>query len=107
MNSRRKQKASFECDFRFEAGYSKALITIEDKEDFLKRISLHYTVLSAVNELNQFIEGLKSFSVYSTVCECPEIFRKVFQISSGLTAELVDSVFHPIFSPKGSNRNAV
>eukprot|EP00794_Sanderia_malayensis_P012404 gene12404-13689_t len=99
-----KKKASFKCDFRFDAGYSKALITIEDKEDFLKCISLHYTVLSAIYELNQFIEGLKSFNIYGAVCECPEIFRKVFQTSSGLTAEVVDSVFQSIFSPKGSNR---
>eukprot|EP00112_Aurelia_sp_Birch-Aquarium-sp1_P025839 Seg883.4 transcript_id=Seg883.4/GoldUCD/mRNA.D3Y31 product="G2/M phase-specific E3 ubiquitin-protein ligase" protein_id=Seg883.4/GoldUCD/D3Y31 len=102
-----KKKASFECDFRFEAGYSKALITLEDKEDFLKCISLHYTVLSTINELNQFIEGLKSFNIYSAVCESPGIFRKVFQTSSGLTAELVDSVFRPIFIPKGSNRYTV
>eukprot|EP00794_Sanderia_malayensis_P004279 gene4279-4846_t len=74
-----KKKASFECDLRFDAGYSKALITIEAKEDFLKCISLHYTVLSAINELNQFIEGLKSFNIYGA----------------------------PIFSPKGSNRCAV
>ncbi len=65
-------------------------------------------MLSIINELNQFIEGLKSFNVYSTVCKCPEIFRKVFQRSSAsLTAELVDSIFQPHFSPKGSNRYAV
>lgn len=31
-----KIKASFECYFRFDAGYSKAQISLEDKEDFLK-----------------------------------------------------------------------
>eukprot|EP00794_Sanderia_malayensis_P001016 gene1016-337_t len=38
---------------------------------------------------------------------CLKICRKVFQLSTGLTAELIDSVFEPVFSPRGSNRYAI
>ena len=103
-----KRQASFECDFRFEAGFTKPIVTIDDKEDFLKCITLHYTVLVCLSEINQFVEGLKTCNLLSLIQESPEMFRSVFQVSSAkLTAEDLDNIFEPVFSPASSNRFAV
>lgn len=40
-----KEKTTFESDFRFEAGYIKPFVTISDKDEFLRSIALHYTLL--------------------------------------------------------------
>ena len=58
-----KDTASFESDFRFEAGFTKPYVTMQEKEEFFNCVSLHYTLLSTLSELNQFIEGLKLCNV--------------------------------------------
>ena len=99
-----KREASFNCEFRYEAGYSKPFIQMKDKDEFFKSICLHYTVLASISEINQFVEGLKTCKVLKLIRELPEMFRKVFQTSKELTAEEVDACFKPDYSPKGSNR---
>lgn len=96
--------ASFGCEFRFEACYSKPFVQLEDKKEFFQCICLHYAVLASISEINQFIEGLKTCSVLSLILENPAIFRKVLQVCRQLTAEQVDECFKPDFSPSGSNR---
>ena len=43
-----KEKATFESDFRFEAGYTKPFVTMSDKEEFLRAVPLHYTLLMSL-----------------------------------------------------------
>ena len=102
-----KDTASFESDFRFEAGFTKPYVTMQEKEEFFNCVSLHYTLLSTLSELNQFIEGLKLCNVLTLMRAFPYLFRAVFQPSHDLTAELLDDMFQPKFSPDCSNRQAV
>eukprot|EP00794_Sanderia_malayensis_P006545 gene6544-7283_t len=76
-----KNKASFECGFRFDAGYCKPIIELKDKEDFFQSISLHFTLLSSIKETDQFIEGLRVCNVLNTIWGDPELFRCVLQKS--------------------------
>ena len=100
-----KEKASFESDFRFEAGYTKPFVTLADKEEFLRSIALHYTLLISLSELNQFTDGLKTCSILHLLRENPDMFRSLLEVSNAkLTAEDIDSVFVPQFSPVGSNK---
>ena len=100
-----KEKATFESDFRFEAGYTKPFVTMADKEEFLRLIALHYTLLVSLSELNQFTDGLKTCNILQLVLEHPDMFRSLFEVSNAkLTAEDIDSVFVPQFSPVGSNK---
>lgn len=102
-----KDKASFESDFRFEAGFTKPYVTMQEKKEFFNCVSLHYTLLSSLSELSQFIDGLKTCNILTLIREFPNLFRPVFQRSHDLTAELLDEMFQPKFSPDCSNRQAV
>lgn len=102
-----KRMASFGCEFRFEAGYSKPFVHMKEKEEFFRCICLHYTVLSSITEINQFIDGLKTCNVLNLVRKNPEIFKNVFQVSKQLTAEQIDDIFDPVYSLKESNRYKV
>ena len=100
-----KQKASFESDYRFDASYTKTIVTIADKEDFIRCHALHYTILVSLSELNQYIEGLKTYNILDLIKGEPESFRCFFEVHhSKLTAEVVNSIFDPAFSPAASNR---
>ena len=100
-----KEKATFESDFRFEVGYTKPFVTMSDKEEFPRSIALHYTLLISLSELNQFIDGLKICNILQLVREYPDMFRILFEVpNSKLTAEDIDSIFDPQFSPVGSNK---
>ena len=103
-----KQKASFESDYRFDAGYTKPIVTIADKEDFIRCHSLHYTILVSLSELNQYIDGLKTCNILDLIKAEPESFRCLFEVHhSKLSAEDVDSIFDPVYSPAGSNKFAI
>ena len=54
-----RQAASFDCSVRFKAAYCKPLVTINDKDDIVRCISLHYSLVSSLSEANQFTDGLK------------------------------------------------
>ena len=61
-----KEKATFESDFRFEAGYTKLFVTMPNKEEFRRAIysaSLHLSL----SETNQFIDGLKICNILQLV----------------------------------------
>ena len=103
-----KNKACFECSFRFDAGYCKPLIELKDKGDFLQSVSLHYTILSSIKETDQFIEGLRTCNVLEMIRGNPDLFRSILQKSDvPLTAEVIDDIFEPVFSPRGSNKYSV
>ena len=99
-----KEKASFQCSFRFDAGYSKPFITLSQKEEFFRCIALHYIILVSLSELEQFIDGLNNCNVLQLIRSNAEAFRMIFESSNQLlTAELVDEIFDPVYSPVGSS----
>lgn len=103
-----KKVASFDCSLRFKAGYAKPIVTMEDKDDLIRCISLHYLLLSGLVELEQFIEGLKLSGLLDLIRQHPKKARHLFMPSSEnrVTAEKLDALFDCIFSPEGSNKRA-
>lgn len=100
-----KQEASFNSDFRFSHGYTKPLVTFDDKDEFLKAVAFHTIIFSSLHELNQFTEGLKTCGILDLLRSNPNVFRNVFQYGkTNLTADLLDDIFCPVFSPEGSNK---
>ena len=100
-----KQKASFESVYRFDVGYTKPIVTIADKEDFIRSHALHYTILVSSSELNLYIDGLKTCNILDLIKRAPDSFRCLFEVHHvKLTAEDVDSIFAPVFSPAGNNK---
>ena len=73
-----KRIASFECALRFDAGFCKPIVTIEDKVKMLHVITLHYTLLQSLAEVNQFIEGLKLNGLLECMRQHPYEARKLF-----------------------------
>ena len=92
-----KQKASFESDYRFDAGYTKPIVTIADK-DFIRCHALHYTILVSLSGAQPVYRWPQNL----------QYFRCLFEVHhSKLSAEDVDSIFDPVFSPAGSNKFAI
>ena len=103
-----KQVASFDCSLRFKAGYAKPIVTIEDKDDLIRCISLHYLLLSGLVELEQFIEGLKLNGMLQRIREHPRQARHLFTSSAEnrVTPEMLYELFICMFAPEGSNKRA-
>ena len=101
------QKASG-LELRFAAGYTKPSVTFDDKKDFIDCICLHYSILSALPELEQFIDGLAIFGFLDAVRAEPEKARSIFMETGEniITADAMEYLFHVEFSPPGSNRRA-
>ena len=101
-----KQEASFNTPFRFEAGYTKPVVSFENKAELIRCICLHYLVISTLPEIDQFIEGLKTSGVLEFIRNNPNQSRKLLQLNEDqrLTAEIVDELFHFSFSEEGSNK---
>ena len=99
--------ASFECSFRFKAGFSKPVIKFEERDKMFRAIALHYTLLSSLSEIEQFIDGLNIHGLVDCLRQHPYEARKLFVYAENqLTAELLDDLFVPVFSPRGSNKRA-
>ena len=97
--------ASFECPFRFKAGFTKPSVTVEDKEKLFHVIALHYTLLSTLSEVNQFIDGLNLHGLLDSLRQHPVNARQLFiHADNELTAAKLDNLFLPVVSPKGSNK---
>ena len=101
-----KQEASFNTPFRFEAGYTKPVVAFENKAEFIRCICLHCHVLSTLSEIDQFIEGLKTFGVLQMIRSNPHKSRKLLQFDEdqGLTAGSVDNLFDFCFFEVGNNK---
>ena len=69
-----KSLASFGCGFRFSHGYTKPVVTLQDKDEFLKAISLHAIVLASLHELDKFIQGLTTCGILELIRANPELF---------------------------------
>ena len=93
------ESASFECCFRFNAGFSKPLITFQEKDKLFHAIALHYTLSSC--------SGLNVHGLLDLLRKHPQQARRLFLYTENqLNAELVNNLFVPLFSPAGSNKCA-
>ena len=98
--------ASFEHPFRFQAGFSKPVVTVEDKDKLFHAIALHYTLLTALSEINQFVKGLNPYGLLDHLCQYPfEACQLFLHTGNQLTAQKMDDLFMRVFSPRGSNKH--
>ena len=98
--------ASFKCPFRSQAGFSKPVITIEDKDKLFHAIALHSTLLTSLSEINQFVEGLNLYGLLNHLHQYPLKACHLFlHTRNQLTAEKMDDLFMPLFSPRESNKH--
>ena len=95
-------------DFRFTCGYTKPthLIEIKDKDDFVRRIWLHFVLYNSYAELEQlrkgFQETLQMISfVYTNGKEMRALLApsRLFDVS----VEYLQDAFAVNYSPNGSN----
>lgn len=102
-----KDQATFKSDYRFDAGYCKPFVYLKDKDELCKSVALHHVLLSSITEANQYIEGSKACNMLGVIRDNPEHFKKTFEKQKDLTADFVDEMFDPDFSPKDSNKYSV
>ena len=95
-----KQESSLNTPLRFKAGYTKPIVAFEDKEEFITCICLHQLILTTQSEVDQFIKGLMTNGILDGIRSNPDKSCKLLKHDDNerLTAEIVDSQFHCIFS---------
>lgn len=100
-----KRVASFECALRFDAGFCKPIVTIEDKVKMLHINTLHYTLLQSLAKVNHFIEGLKLNGLLKCMRQHPYEARKLFIYENNqISGEELDDLLVPLFAEPGSNK---
>ena len=88
------KEASFNFPERFSAGYCKSVINVEDKEELIRYVALHYVVSCCQAELDQFIKGLELHGVLNLLWAHPNHAKRVLQGNLKLlSAELIDEIF--------------
>ena len=100
-----KRVASFECALRFDTGIWKPIVTIEDKVKMLHIITLHYTLLQSLAEVNQVLEELKLNGLLESMRQHPYETRKLFIYENNqISGEELDDLLVPLFAKPGSNK---
>lgn len=94
------QEASFNFPELFSAGYCKLVVNVQDKEELVRYVALHYAVSCCQAELDQFIKGLDLHGVLNLLRAHPNQAKRVLQGNLKLlSAELIDEIFQPVLSP--------
>ena len=73
------QEASFNFPGRFPSGYCKLVINVEDKEELIRYVALHYVVSCCQAELDQFIKGLELHGVFNLLWAHSNQAKRVLQ----------------------------
>ena len=98
---------SDEFDFRFECGFcqpSKSM-TLHDRQRIISCIALHFLCYSCKAELDEFRVGLSKLGFIDLLRDHP-CLRSLFQArakADQLTADQIQDLLEPVFSPIGSN----
>lgn len=99
---------SEEFSFRFEFGFSapSRTFTVADKDDIVKSLSLQYLIYANRAEIDQLKDGLQTLGVLQLMQQYFYLFRPLLQSTTkpSLTASQMLRLFHPMWSPIGSNR---
>ena len=99
---------SEEFSFRFEFGFGvpSCKVTLADREDIVKSLSLHNLIYANKAEIDQLKEGLQTHGVLSLMERYPHLFRPLLQSTTKplLTASQMMALFKPQWSLQGSNR---
>ena len=85
---------------RFDMGYTKATVTLEEKNDLLQACIKHIVIYSVAEEIYSFKKGLASFGVKELLCKFhSDGMKKLMHVE--VSVEDVKSCFLPCFSTPG------
>ena len=97
-----------EFSFRFEFGFSapSSKMTLADKVNIVRTLSLHYLIYANWAEIDQLVDGLKTLGILKLMQQHPHHFRPLLQSTTKplLTSSQMLKLFQPVWSPKGSNQ---
>ena len=94
--------------FRFDCGMCQpaSSFTLKDKGSIISSITMHYCIYLCKTELDEVKKGLESIGFLNVLKKHP-VLRSLFEHStSKLTADVLEDMFVPEFSPVGSNDRA-
>lgn len=97
-------------EFRFACGVTQSTygMKLEDSSTIISALCRHFTVYSAVAELDQFVQGLQTLQFSSLMRKHPMLLRQVFKApQQEVTADFIQDFFNVQYSPPGSNRRSV
>ena len=94
--------------FRFDAGVTvpSSSLAIEQRDDIIRSLVMHYLVFSCKAELDQLKQGLSELEILKLLHTYPALFKPLFVVCGKpkLTADLLAATFQVCWSPKGSNQ---
>ena len=96
-----------EFSFRFEFGFSapSSKMTLADKVNIVRTLSLHYLIYANRAEIDRLVDGLKTLGILKLMQQHHH-FRPLLQstIKPLLTSSQMLKLFQPVWSPNGSNQ---
>ena len=99
---------SKEFEFRFDAGLSfpSNSVKIENVDDIVRSLAMHFLVYSCKAELDQLKAGVSELGILSLIHSYPKLFKPLFTVTGKpqLTPDYVAAAFKVCWSPEGSNQ---
>ncbi|CAJ1074951.1 uncharacterized protein LOC113053478, partial [Xyrichtys novacula] len=97
------------CDsWRFQVEGLPHIVTMDNRDIFVKNAALYHGVLQRQSSLDQLLDGLSYYGVLSLLRENPgvRVLLDMPEQDSDLAADLVAALLKPSYSVLGSNRRA-
>ena len=87
-----------DVDERFEAGYNKMDIQLDNKNDIIKKVTRYFVITRQLEEINQFSKGLKELNVLQNLKLFKDETIKEFIVSSAnkLTSKMLQEIFKEV-----------
>jgi len=83
-------------------------ISFSEKQKIVDAMCLHFVILESLAELEQLRRGLAVQKFNSLMEAFPHVVRKAFTPpEQKISSDMLQDLFVPAFSPKGSNRREV
>jgi hypothetical protein len=89
---------------RFDMGYTKPVLTLNDKDDLIRFCSKHVVISSVAEEIFSFRKGLSTFGVLHELCKFNEagLAELMYQ---DVNTDHVKACFKPCFSAVGTDEH--
>ena len=94
-----------DLDERFDFGYSKSNLTLEDKIPLLQAACKHYLVSCCLEEILSFKDGLELYGVLNILKHFNNESRELF-INQKIAVKDIEEMFYPSYSEEGSNKRS-
>ena len=85
-------------DERFEAGYNKMDIQLNNKNDIIEKVTRYFAITRQLEEIKQFSKGLKELNVLQNLKLFKDETIKEFIVSSAnkLTSKMLEEIFKEV-----------